>query len=101
MKIKGLLLVAAVALSGCSSSVRPIYSDTDDVTPEMRVQAESLGLSLSDSGTLILAKSLAQGESYCDMNGKKMTTKVVMKARGDSEVPVIHIQCDPAPAAAP
>lgn len=101
MKINCLLLMAAVALSGCSASVRPVYSDTADVTPEMRAQADSLGLSLSDAGKLILAKSLAQGETYCAMNGRIMTTKIAMKARGNSEVPVVHIQCDQAPSAAP
>ena len=97
MKKIYLLLVAAVVLSGCSASVRPVYSDIDDVTPEMRAKADELGLSLSESGSLILAKSLAQGEAYCTMNGKKMTTKVVTQMRGDSQAPVVHIQCDPVP----
>ena len=37
-----LLLIATFALSGCSSSVRPVYSDTADVSEEMRAQADSL-----------------------------------------------------------
>ncbi len=93
MKTIYLLLVAAVAMSGCSATVRPAYSDIDDVTPEMRAQVDKLGLSLSETSSLILAKSLAQGEAYCATNGKKMTTKIVRKPRGWAEVPVVHVQC--------
>ena len=35
-----LLLMTAFVLSGCSSSVRPAYSDTADVTDAMRAQAD-------------------------------------------------------------
>lgn len=88
-----LLLIATFALSGCSSSVRPVYSDTADVSEEMRAQADRLGLSLSDNGSLILAKALAQGEKYCAMNNQKVQAEVVLKERGSEAVPVVHIQC--------
>ncbi|MFN3712476.1 MAG: hypothetical protein ACK4SX_02335 [Alcanivoracaceae bacterium] len=88
-----LLLIATFALSGCSSSVRPVYSDTADVTEEMRAQADKLGLPLTESGSLILAKALAQGEKYCAMNNQKMQAEVVLKERGSEAVPVVHIQC--------
>lgn len=88
-----LLLIATFALSGCSSSVRPVYSDTADVSEEMRAQADKLGLPLSESGSLILAKALAQGEKYCAMNNQKMQAEVVLKERGGETVPVVHIQC--------
>ena len=88
-----LLLMTAFVLSGCSSSVRPAYSDTADVTDAMRAQADKLGLLLSETGSLILAKALAQGEKYCAMNKQTMQAEVVMKERGGDTVPVVHIQC--------
>lgn len=88
-----LLLITAVLLSGCSASVRPAYSDTADVSETMRAQADKLGLPLSESGSLILAKALAQGEKYCAMNNQKLQAKVALKERGGEAVPVVHIQC--------
>lgn len=88
-----LLLIATFALSGCSSSVRPVYSDTADVTEAMHAQADKLGLPLSETGNLILAKALAQGEKYCAMNNQKMQAEVALKERGSETVPVVHIQC--------
>ena len=93
MKTVLLLLITALLLSGCSASVRPVYSDTADVTAEMRAQVDKLGLSLSEGGSLVLAKALAQGEVYCRMIEQNMRASVVLKDRGDSAVPVVHIHC--------
>lgn len=93
MKLVYLLFVATVAMSGCSASVRPVYSDTADVTDAMLARADSLGLSLSESGRLILAKALAQGESFCALTQQEMKAHVVLKKRGADMIPVVHIQC--------
>lgn len=95
MKLVYLLLVATVAMSGCSASVRPVYSDTADVTDAMRARADSLGLSLSESGRLILAKALAQGESFCALTEQAMEADVALTARGGETVPVVHVRCVP------
>lgn len=95
-----LLLITVLALSGCSSSVRPVYSDTADVSEEMRAQADKLGLSLSETGSLVLAKALAQGEKYCAMSNQNLRAEVVLKERGSETVPVVHIQCVPEQGAA-
>lgn len=93
MKAIFLVLMAVLLLSGCSASVRPVYSDTADVTDAMRARADSLGLSLSEHASLILAKGLAQGEKFCSLSNQKMQAEVVMKERGSEAVPVVHIQC--------
>jgi len=93
MRTVFLLLITAFLLLGCSASVRPAYSDTADVSETMRAQAEKLGLPLSETGSLILAKALAQGEKYCAMGNQKMQADVVLKERGNKTVPVVHIRC--------
>ena len=95
-----LLLMTAFVLSGCSSSVRPVFSDTADVTDAMRARADKLGLSLSETGSLVLAKALAQGEKYCAMSNQNLRAEVVLKERGGETVPVVHIQCVPEQGAA-
>ena len=93
MKTAFLFLISVLLLSGCSASVRPVYSDTADVTDAMRARADSLGLSLSEHASLILAKGLAQGEKFCSLSNQAMHASVVMKERGSETVPVVHIQC--------
>lgn len=83
-----------LVLAGCSSSVRPLYSDTNDVTPAMLARVEALGLSLSETGSPVLAKGLEQADTFCKMHEKELQITVMHQRRGDAEVPVVHVHCE-------
>ncbi|MCK5885622.1 hypothetical protein [Alcanivorax jadensis] len=88
-------ILSIIAFSGCSSSVRPPYSNTDDVTNEMIDQARSLNLAISSESTPVLAKSLSQAKSFCQMGDKDLKVEVRSMKRDSIEVPVIHLRCKP------
>jgi hypothetical protein len=93
MRFASFLMVVCVALSGCSSSVRPLHPGDQDVAREMVSKAEGLGLPLSEVGTRNLARALSQGEAYCAMTGEVLVPKVVVNAEDVSAVPVVHFSC--------
>lgn len=93
MKNKILFTTAFLMLSGCSSSVRPLHSNTDDVSEAMMVRANALGLQLSDTSTPALAKAIVQAEEFCAITHQTLQVNVVQKDRGGTMVPVVHMKC--------
>jgi len=87
------IILFSLVLSGCSSTVRPPYTDTDDVTDEMLEYASSLNIDLSEESATVLAKGIYQARQYCQRDNKELEVEVHKKHRKGELVPVIHLIC--------
>ena len=88
------LLFSLMLLAACSASVRPLYSDTSDVSAEKLSKTVALGLDLSEPSERRLAKGLAQSEKFCAEQQKSLDVTVGQEMRRNELIPVIYIQCE-------
>lgn len=88
------VVIAILVMTGCSSSVRPLYPGEQQAGEDMLAQARALGLALSDAGTSRLAHALVQASDFCAVDDKALKVRVAAQNRHGTAVPVVHVHCE-------